>query len=176
MKTVALTLPLDRARLATLNAGDACTLTGEMFMLRDAGHIRLMAELREQGSLPYGLEGATIFYAGPSPAAAGRPFGAVGPTTASRMDFAAPALHRAGVVATLGKGVRSEEVRRACVETGSVYLVATGGAAALLAQRVVAGEIVAYDDLGTEALRRIEVRDLPVFVGIDTQGACIYDL
>lgn len=170
-----LSLPLDREELKTLRAGDACLLSGEMFMLRDAGHIRLVAELEEQGSLPYGLDGATIFYAGPSPAAAGRPFGAVGSTTASRMDFAAPRLHRAGVVATIGKGVRSAEVARACQETGSVYFVATGGAAALLAQCVIAGHVVAYDDLGTEALRRIEVCDLPVFVGIDIQGDCIYD-
>ena len=170
-----LSLPLDREELKTLRAGDACLLSGEMFMLRDAGHIRLVAELEEQGSLPYGLEGATIFYAGPSPAAAGRPFGAVGPTTASRMDFAAPRLHRAGIVATIGKGVRSAEVIRACQETGSVYFVATGGAAALLAQCVIAGQVVAYEDLGTEALRRIEVRVLPVFVGIDIQGDCIYD-
>lgn len=145
-------------------------------MLRDAGHVRLLAEFEEHGSLPYGLDGATIFYAGPSPAAAGRPFGAVGPTTASRMDFAAPTLHRAGVAATIGKGVRADEVARACKETGSVYFVATGGAAALLARCVVSGEMVAYDDLGTEALRRIEVCDLPVFVGIDTRGECIYDL
>lgn len=159
-----------------LHAGDACLLSGEMFMLRDAGHIRLLAELEERRSLPYGLDGATIFYAGPSPAAAGRPFGAVGPTTSSRMDFAAPALYRAGVAATLGKGVRSAEVVSACKETGSVYFVATGGAAALLARCVISGEVIAYDDLGTEALRRIEVRDLPVFVGIDTRGECIYDL
>lgn len=173
---IKLQLPLSREALRGLRAGDACALSGEMYMLRDAGHIRLLAELEEQGSLPYGLEGATIFYAGPSPAAAGRPFGAVGPTTSSRMDFAAPALHRAGIVATVGKGVRSSEVLRACKETGSVYFVATGGAAALLAQRVVSGEVVAYEDLGTESLRRIEVRDLPLFVGIDTEGACIYDL
>ena len=171
-----LTLPLDREALRALRAGEACALSGEMFMLRDAGHIRLLAELEERGGLPYGLSGATIFYAGPTPPAAGRPFGAVGPTTASRMDFAAPALHRAGVAATVGKGVRGQAVRDACVETGSVYFVATGGAAALLAQRVVSGEVVAYGDLGTEALRRIVVEDFPVFVGIDTQGASVYDL
>ncbi len=170
-----ISLPLDRAALRELHAGDACLLSGEMFMLRDAGHVRLLAELEEQGTLPYGLDGATIFYAGPSPAAAGRPFGAVGPTTASRMDFAAPTLYRAGVAATLGKGVRAAEVVEACKEAGSLYFVATGGAAALLARCVVSGETLAYDDLGTEALRRIEVSDLPVFVGIDTQGECIYD-
>lgn len=175
MEQKRISLPLDRAALRGLHAGDACLLSGEMFMLRDAGHVRLLAELEEQGSLPYGLDGAAIFYAGPSPAAAGRPFGAVGPTTASRMDFAAPTLYRAGIAATLGKGVRGSEVVEACKETGSVYFVATGGAAALLARCVVSGETLAYDDLGTEALRRIEVSDLPVFVGIDTQGECIYD-
>ena len=173
---IKLTLPLDKTELAKLKAGDACVLTGEMYMLRDAGHIRLLEELEAQGTLPYGLDGATIFYAGPTPAAAGRPFGAVGPTTASRMDFAAPALYRAGVVATVGKGVRSADVAEACQETGSVYFVATGGAAALLAQRVESGEVVAYDDLGTEALRRITVSDFPVFVGLDTRGGNVYDL
>lgn len=175
-QAIALNLPLDPKALKSLKAGDYCTLTGEMFMLRDAGHMRLMEELAQDGTLPYGLEGATIFYAGPSPASAGRPFGAVGPTTASRMDFAAPVLHHAGVVATVGKGVRSDEVIQACVDCGAVYFVATGGVAALLAQRVERGEVVAYEDLGPEALRRITVRDFPVFVGVDTKGACIYDL
>ena len=174
---VRLSLPLDRAQLLGLKAGQACLLTGPLFTLRDAGHVRLMEELsRSGGVLPYGLEGQAIFYAGPTPAAAGRPFGAVGPTTASRMDFAAPALHRAGIAATVGKGHRSEEVRQACVETGSVYFVACGGAAALLAQCVASSETIAYDDLGTEALRRIEVIDFPVFVGVDTAGNDVYDL
>ncbi|HIT45826.1 MAG TPA: fumarate hydratase C-terminal domain-containing protein [Candidatus Aphodovivens excrementavium] len=174
---VRLSLPLDRAQLLCLKAGQACLLTGPLFTLRDAGHVRLMKELsRNGGVLPYGLEGQAIFYAGPTPAAAGRPFGAVGPTTASRMDFAAPALHRAGIAATVGKGHRSEEVRQACVQTGSVYFVACGGAAALLAQCVASSETIAYDDLGTEALRRIEVVDFPVFVGVDTAGNDVYDL
>ena len=174
---VRLALPLDRAQVRDLKAGQACLLTGPMYTLRDAGHIRLMEELAENGGeLPYGLDGQTIFYAGPTPSAAGRPFGAVGPTTASRMDFAAPALHRAGVAATVGKGHRSEDVRLACVQTDSVYFVACGGAAALLAQCVTSSQTVAYDDLGTEALRRIEVVDFPVFVGVDTAGNDVYDL
>ena len=174
---VRLTLPLDRARLRELKAGQACLLTGPMYTLRDAGHMRLMEELAESGgALPYGLDGQAIFYAGPTPAAAGRPFGAVGPTTASRMDFAAPALHRTGIAATVGKGHRSPEVRAACAETDSVYFVACGGAAALLAQCVASSETVAYPDLGTEALRRIEVVDFPVFVGVDTRGEDVYDL
>lgn len=173
-----LSLPFDKEELASLRAGDACVLTGPMYTLRDAGHIRLLAELDEQGddTLPYGLAGQAIFYAGPTPAAAGRPFGAIGPTTSSRMDFAAARLHEAGVAATIGKGVRSKEVKDACVRTGSVYFVTVGGAAAYLAKCVTSSETLAYDDLGTEALRRIEVQDFPVFVGVDTQGNDVYDL
>ena len=175
---VQLTLPLDRGQLRTLKAGDACTLTGSLYTLRDAGHMRLLAEMDESGreELPYGLSGQAVFYAGPTPSAAGRPFGAIGPTTASRMDFAAPRLYDAGVVATIGKGVRCEAVRQACLRTGSVYFVTVGGAAAYLAKCVTAEETLAYDDLGTEALRRVEVKDFPVFVGIDTLGNDVYDL
>ena len=171
-----LTLPFDREQLKELRAGDACTLTGPMFTLRDAGHIRLLAELDEQGSdeLPYGLAGQAIFYAGPSPASAGRPFGAIGPTTSSRMDFAAPRLHAAGVAATIGKGKRSAAVHDACTQHGCVYFVTVGGAAAYLAKCAEESETIAYDDLGTEALRRVYVRDFPVFVGIDTQGNDVY--
>ena len=124
--------------------------------------------------LPYGLEGATIFYAGPTPASPAhpeRPFGAVGPTTASRMDAFAPALYAAGVAATIGKGSRSDEVARACAANGSVYFSAIGGAAALLGTCVKAAETIAYGDLGTEALRRLHVEDLPVTVAIDAHGA-----
>ena len=170
-----LTLPLSREDVAGLRAGEALMLTGPLYTSRDAGHMRLMEALRATGELPYGLAGQTIFYAGPTPEAAGRPFGAVGPTTSSRMDFAAPALHRAGIVATLGKGKRSAEVHEACKETGSVYLIACGGAAAFLAKCVVSSTTVAYDDLGTEALRRIWVEDMPAFVAIDTQGRDIYE-
>lgn len=174
MNSYNLTLPLSKEILATLRAGDACMLTGTLYTLRDAGHIRLLAELEERGNLPYGLVGQTLFYAGPTPEAAGRPFGAIGPTTASRMDFAAPELYRAGIVATLGKGQRSKEVVDACRETSSVYFIATGGAAAFLAKCVETSATLAYDDLGTEALRRIEVVDFPVFVGIDVLGNDVY--
>ena len=174
---VSLRLPLDRDQLRELRAGDACALTGPLYTLRDAGHMRLLAELEEKdrGVLPYGLDGQVIFYAGPTPAAAGRPFGAIGPTTASRMDFAAPLLHDRGIAATIGKGVRSEAVREACVRNGAVYFVAVGGAAAYLAKCVTSEQTLSYDDLGTEALRRIEVVDFPVFVGIDTLGNDVYE-
>lgn len=174
-EAIRLTLPLQKEELSKLRAGDICTLTGSMYTLRDAGHIRLLEELHEQGSLPYQLEGQTIFYAGPTPEAAGRPFGAVGPTTASRMDFAAPELYRAGIVATVGKGRRSEAVKQACKDCGCVYFASVGGAAAFLAKRVESSQTISYDDLGTEALRKIEVKDFPVFVGVDVLGNDIYD-
>jgi tartrate/fumarate subfamily iron-sulfur-dependent hydro-lyase beta chain len=171
-------LPLSKADARDLKAGDACLLSGPVYTLRDAGHIRLLQEIQEgrMKALPYGLAGQIIFYAGPTPPKAGRPFGAIGPTTASRMDFAAPKLMSMGLTGTIGKGGRSEEVKQACIDYSSVYFVATGGAAALLAKCVVSDETLAYDDLGTEALRRIEVKDFPVFVGIDVQGNDIYSL
>ncbi len=178
-----LALPLDREVLATLRAGDMCLLSGELFTLRDAGHVRLLeevaacAEAGDRGvDLPYGLSGQTIFYAGPTPERTGaqRPFGAIGPTTASRMDFAASELYDMGIVATIGKGARSAGVHDACVRNGAVYLVAIGGAAAYLAKCVISSEVMAYDDLGTEALRRVHVVDLPVFVGIDVLGNDVY--
>ena len=172
-----LKLPLDRDQIRTLKVGDYCLLTGAMYTLRDAGHMRLLEELDAQGcdTLPYSLDGQTIFYAGPTPSSAGRPFGAIGPTTASRMDFAAPRLHDAGIAATVGKGTRSQTVKDACVRNGAVYFVTVGGAAAYLAKCITSEEVLAYDDLGTEALRRIEVVDFPVFVGIDVQGSDIYE-
>ena len=169
-----LRLPAVRDALAELTAGDAVLLSGPVFTARDATHERLLEALAEAGELPFGLAGATLFYAGPTPPAAGRPVGAVGPTTASRMDDATPALLRAGIVATIGKGVRSGAVRDACVETGSVYFAAVGGAAALLATHVVSSETVGWPELGTEALVRLELVDFPVFVAIDTRGGDLY--
>lgn len=168
-------LPVSRARLAELLVGDEVRLFGPVFTARDATHARLLAHVREHGTLPYGLDGHVLFYAGPTPAAAGRPVGAVGPTTAKRMDAATPELLRAGIVATIGKGARSEAVNRACVETGSVYFAAVGGAAALLATHVASAETIAWPDLGTEALVRMELEDFPAFVAIDAGGRDLYD-
>lgn len=168
-------MPVSHERLATLRAGDEVSLFGPVYTARDATHARLLDELARAGALPFGLEGQTLFYAGPTPPAAGRPAGAVGPTTAKRMDFATPALHEAGIVATIGKGARSQAVRDACVATSSVYFAAVGGAAALLATYVVSVTPVAWDDLGTEALVRMELAGLPAFVAIDTLGGDLYD-
>lgn len=173
-KTVSLTLPLTRADLADLEAGDEVLLSGPVYTMRDAGHERALQCLEDTGRLPFDLEGATLFYAGPTPAAAGRPLGSVGPTTASRMDFATPALFEAGIVAAIGKGKRSPEVVRSCQETGSVYLCTVGGIAALLAKSVTESELVGWEDLGTEALRKLTLKDFPVYVAVDTKGGDLY--
>lgn len=169
-------LPADRATLATLRAGDEVALTGEVYAARDATHVLILEALERDGVLPFGLPGATIFYAGPTPPAAGLPAGAVGPTTAKRMDAWTPVLLRAGVVATIGKGVRSSEVAAACAETGSVYFAAVGGAAASLARHVTAMELVAWPELGTEALVRMTLDRFPAFVAIDGRGTDLYEL
>jgi tartrate/fumarate subfamily iron-sulfur-dependent hydro-lyase beta chain len=171
---VKITLPDEAELLTLLPAGTPVALSGVVYTARDATHERLTTELDRLGRLPYGLEGQTLFYAGPTPPAAGRPAGAVGPTTAKRMDAWTPRLLRAGIVATIGKGARSDEVREACVETGSVYLAAVGGAAALLATHVTAAETIAYADLGTEALVRMTLQDFPAWIAIDAKGADLY--
>jgi fumarate hydratase class I/fumarate hydratase subunit beta len=169
-----LTLPASRDELAALRVGDEVALSGVAYTARDATHARLVEALERDGALPFGLAGATLFYAGPTPPAAGLPAGAIGPTTAKRMDAWTPRLLRAGIVATIGKGARSADVVAACRETGSVYFAAVGGAAALLARHVVAMEPVAWPELGTEALQRVRLDRLPVFVAIDTTGADLY--
>jgi len=169
-----LQLPLSKEDLASLSAGDEVLLSGPVYTMRDAGHSRALAHLEETGRLPFGLEGQTLFYAGPTPAAAGRPLGSVGPTTASRMDFATPALMEAGIVASIGKGKRAPEVADACKATGGVYFCTIGGAAALLAKHVTKSELIGWEDLGTEALRHLELEDFPAFVATDPHGRDLY--
>ena len=171
---IRLALPLDRSQLRELRAGQEVRLSGPIYTMRDAGHARALEVLEQTGRLPFGLEDQALFYAGPTPAAAGRPLGSVGPTTSSRMDFATPALMDAGIAACLGKGKRSDSVAEACVRNGAVYFACVGGIAALLATHVAASELVAWEDLGTEALRRLELEDFPAFVAIDTQGRDLY--
>lgn len=169
-----ITLPLSREAARDLRAGEEVLLSGPAYTMRDAGHARALAHLEEHGSLPFNLEGQLLFYAGPTPAKAGRPLGSVGPTTASRMDFATPRLMQAGIAGCMGKGKRSPEVVRACAEEGCIYFACVGGIAALLAKHVTASEDVAWEDLGTEALRRVELADFPAFVAIDTLGEDLY--
>jgi fumarate hydratase subunit beta len=169
-----LTLPATRDALAALRAGDEVALSGVVYTARDATHARLAAALERDGALPFDLVGATLFYAGPTPPRAGRPAGAIGPTTAKRMDAWTPRLLEAGIAATIGKGARSPEVVAACAKTGSVYFAAVGGAAALLARHVMAMEVVAWPELGTEALARLTLDRMPVFVAIDARGRDLY--
>ena len=171
---IRVSLPDEAHILNAQPAGTKVLLSGTLYTMRDAGHERCLAHLREHGRLPFGLEGQALFYAGPTPARAGRPFGAIGPTTASRMDLAAPELYRAGIVSTIGKGKRSDAVVDACRECGTTYLACVGGAAALLAKAVTAAECVAWEDLGTEALHRIQVDGLPAFVEVDAEGHSLY--
>ncbi len=171
---VRIELPASRETLALLSAGDEVLLSGPVYTARDAAHECLLAALAETGELPFGLAGQTLFYAGPTPAVDGYPAGSVGPTTAKRMDAATPALLRAGIVATIGKGSRADEVRAAHAETGSVYFAAVGGAAALLGAHVVAAEPVAWPELGTEALVRLTLAGFPAFVAIDATGTDLY--
>ncbi|MDR0888413.1 MAG: FumA C-terminus/TtdB family hydratase beta subunit [Coriobacteriales bacterium] len=168
-------LPATREDLAGLRVGDAVELYGIIYTMRDAGHARALEYLNKNDELPYGLNGQALFYAGPTEPAASRPFGAIGPTTASRMDFAAPALYEAGITVTLGKGARAREVANACGQTGGVYLAAVGGAAAYLATFVCQSELIAWEDLGTEALRKLTLNGLPAFVAIDPTGTSLYD-
>lgn len=170
---VRITVPGDVALLRELPVGTAVLLSGPAYTARDATHVRLVQDI-EAGTPPLDLRDQVLFYAGPTPAAAGRPVGSVGPTTASRMDAWTPQLHAAGVAATIGKGVRSASVHEACVTHRAVYLATVGGIAALLATRVRSAETVAYADLGAEALVRMELDEFPVWVAIDATGADFY--
>jgi fumarate hydratase subunit beta len=167
-------LPAGRNELATLEVGESVALSGVVFTARDATHVRIVKMLERDGVLPFGLDGATLFYAGPTPARAGRPAGAIGPTTAKRMDAWTPRLLEAGITSTIGKGARSAEVVAACAATGSVYFAAVGGAAALLARHVTSMDVVAWPELGTEALVRVVLDKMPTFVAIDARGHDLY--
>jgi fumarate hydratase subunit beta len=166
--------PLSGEDTQKLRTGDVVFLSGVIYTARDAAHKRL-ADLLDAGKeLPFDLTGAVIYYVGPSPAPEGRPIGAAGPTTSYRMDAFAPRLHALGVKASIGKGRRNAEVLRSLKEHGCVYFGATGGAGALLSLCVTAAEVIAFDDLGPEAIRRLTVRDLPLLVINDCLGGDLY--
>jgi fumarate hydratase subunit beta len=168
-------LPMEAETARGLRAGQAVLLSGTLFTGRDAAHRRLMTALERGEPLPVDLQGATIFYVGPTPAPPGRPIGAAGPTTSGRMDAYAPTLiARCGLRGMVGKGIRSAAVREACAAHGAVYYGAIGGLGALLGQCVVAAEVIAYPDLGPEAIYRLDVRDFPAVVVNDTVGGDAY--
>lgn len=168
-------VPLTDEAAASLRAGDYVYLTGTIYTARDAAHKRMYEALERQEELPFRLRGNVIYYMGPSPAREGRPIGSAGPTTSGRMDKYTPALLELGLKGMIGKGKRSPEVTEAIVRNGAVYFAAVGGAGALLSKAVVSSEVIAYDDLGTEAVRKLEVRDFPVIVVIDSQGSNLYE-
>ena len=167
--------PISKEELKTLKSGDYVYITGTIYTARDAAHKRMYETLQNQENLPIDIQDQIIYYMGPSPAREGRPIGSAGPTTASRMDKYAPKLLDLGLGAMIGKGKRSQAVIDAIVRNGSVYFAAIGGAGALLSQRIKKSEVVAYDDLGTEAIRKLEVEDFPVVVVIDSQGNNLYE-
>lgn len=170
-----LTAPLTPEVSRGLRAGESVYLSGTVYTARDAAHKRLCALVAEGKPLPFPIEGSVIYYVGPSPARPGQPIGAAGPTTSYRMDAYAPALLRLGELGMIGKGKRSPEVIQAMRETGAVYFGAIGGAGALLAKCVKSAQLVCYEDLGAEAIRALQVENLPLTVVIDSLGTNLYE-
>jgi len=166
--------PLTVDVVESLTTGDRVSISGVLYTGRDAAHKRLVELIERGDELPFNIEGQVIYYVGPTPAKPGRVIGSAGPTTSYRMDAYAPLLIERGLKGMIGKGQRSQDVIDAMVRHKAVYFGAIGGAAALIAQRIKSAEIIAYDDLGTEAIRRIEVEDYPAFVVNDTRGGDLY--
>ena len=171
-----ITTPLTKEVIAEVKAGDYVKISGVLYTARDAAHKRMTESLEKGEALPINIEDIVVYYMGPSPAREGRPIGSAGPTTASRMDKYTPRLLDLGLKGMIGKGRRSPEVIDAIVRNGGVYFAAVGGAGAPLSQRILKSEVVAYEDLGTEAIRRLEVRDFPVIVVIDSDGNNLYEI
>ena len=166
--------PLTDPVIGSLKAGDKVLLSGFVYTARDAAHKRFSETLKAGGQLPFDIRGQVIYYCGPAPAPPGKAIGSCGPTTSSRMDSYAPGLISLGLKGMIGKGKRSEGVRKALSEHRALYFGATGGAGALIARTVVAADVVAYEDLGPEAVVRLEVKDMPLFVINDIFGNDLY--
>lgn len=167
--------PLDAETVSSLKAGDFVYITGTIYTARDAAHKRMSDILEKGGRLPIELEHNIIYYLGPSPAREGRPIGSAGPTTSGRMDKYTPKLLDLGLKGMIGKGRRSTAVKEAVVRNGCVYFAAIGGAGALLSKAIKASEVIAFEDLGTEAIRRLEVANFPVIVVMDAKGNDLYE-
>lgn len=167
--------PLDKEEVKALEAGDYVYITGTIYTARDAAHLRMSEALDRGEELPIDLNNNIIYYMGPTPAREGRVIGSAGPTTASRMDKYAPRLLDLGLTGMIGKGRRKPEVTDAIVRNAAVFFAAVGGAGALLSKCIKKAEVIAYDDLGTEAIRKLEVENFPVIVVIDSKGRNLYD-
>ena len=167
--------PLLEEEIRDLRAGDYVYITGTLYTARDAAHKRMQEALDRGEDLPFDIRGQVIYYMGPSPAREGRPIGSAGPTTASRMDKYAPRLLDLGLKAMVGKGKRTREILDAVVRNKAVYFAAVGGAGALLSKRILKAEVIAYEDLGTEAIRKLSVENFPVIVVADRFGNNLYE-
>lgn len=167
--------PFDAETARSLQCGDYVYITGTIYTARDAAHKRMYETLQQGGKLPIDMKNNVIYYMGPSPARPGCPIGSAGPTTASRMDKYAPALLDMGLRAMIGKGKRTDQVKQAVIRNDAVYFAAVGGAGALLSKSIINAEVIAYDDLGTEAIRKLEVKDFPVIVVMDSAGNNLYE-
>lgn len=174
-KIIEMRLPLNEKVLKGLKAGDEVLLSGVLFTARDQAHQRLAALLRKKVSLPFDLKGQVIYYCGPTRTPPGKAIGSCGPTTSSRMDSLTAPLLRAGVIGMIGKGRRSEEVRKLIRKHKAVYFLATGGTGAFLSKRVISAKAVFLKELGPEAVYRLVVKDFPVIVGIDSRGEDVFD-
>lgn len=174
MAEYSLKTPLTTADIEKLKSGDVVKLTGTIYTARDAAHKKLVEALDKGEQLPFELKGALIYYVGPSPAPPGRPIGSAGPTTSYRMDTYAPRLHQLGLKGTIGKGKRNDAVKTAMMEHKAVYFGATGGAGALLSQCIKTAKVIAYEELGPEAIRELTVEDFPLLVINDAFGGELY--
>ena len=169
-----ITEPYTKEKFAELKTGDTVLLSGTIYAARDTAHRKLTELLAEGKELPFNVKDSIIYYVGPTPARPGYPSGSAGPTTSSRMDRFTPALIKEGLIGMIGKGPRGQEVKDAAIKFGAVYFAAIGGAAALIAQCIKSSEVVAFAELGTEAIRKLEVKNMPLIVAGDTLGGDIY--
>lgn len=169
-----ITAPFDKVTADSLCAGDMVYITGTVYTARDAAHKRMADTLDQGGTLPFDIAGNVIYYMGPTPAREGRPIGSAGPTTSGRMDKYTPRLLDLGMAGMIGKGKRTQAVKDAIVRNHAVYFAAIGGAGALLSKCITASEVIAYDDLGTEAVRKLTVEKFPCIVVIDSKGQDMY--
>lgn len=167
--------PISEEDAKSLRAGDYVYITGKIYTARDAAHKRMYEALQEGKSLPIDIKNNIIYYMGPSPAREGKPIGSAGPTTSSRMDKYTPSLLDLGLKGMIGKGKRQESVKESIIKNSAVYFAAVGGAGALLSKKIIKSTVIAYEDLGTEAIRELEVENFPVIVVIDSQGNNLYE-
>ena len=170
-----ITAPIDESVARSLKAGQEVLISGIIYTARDMAHKRMLEAVNAGKDLPFDLSGAVIYFLGPTPARPGKVIGAAGPTTSSRMDAFSPELIKRGLRAMIGKGYRDRAVREALKRYGAVHLAAVGGAGALLSKSIVSCEVIAYEDLGTEAIRKLEVRDFPATVAYDSRGNSVYE-